>query len=79
VKRNAVDVPDNADKNPAIFFSQYVTVATALNFQYGNAGIPNMSNHISVAYGAYVVSSVIRICMWILGAHATATPSGPGS
>jgi ABC-type branched-subunit amino acid transport system permease subunit len=65
--------------NPAIFFSQYVTVATALNFQYGNAGIPNMSNHISVAYGAYVVSSVIRICMWILGARATATPSGPGS
>jgi hypothetical protein len=33
----------------AIFFGQYVIVAAALNFQYGNAGIPNMSNHISVA------------------------------
>jgi len=65
--------------NLAIFFSQYVTVATALNFQYGNAGIPNMSNHISVAYSAYVVSSVIRFCMWILGARAIATPSGSGS
>jgi len=54
--------------NLAIFFGQYVIVAAALNFQYGNAGIPNMSNHISVACGAYVVSSlVIRICMWILG------------
>ena len=65
--------------NLAIFFGQYVIVATALNFQYGNAGIPNMSNHISVACGTYVVSSVIRTCMWILGARATATPFGPGS
>jgi branched-chain amino acid transport system permease protein len=45
-----------------------VIVATALNFQYGNAGIPNMSNNISVATGAYVVSSVVlKICMWIAG------------
>jgi branched-chain amino acid transport system permease protein len=54
--------------NLAIFFGQYVIVATALNFQYGNAGIPNMSNNISVATGAYVVSSlVLKICVWIAG------------
>ena len=54
--------------NLAIFFGQYLIVATALNFQYGNAGIPNMSNNISVATGAYVVSSVVlKICMWIAG------------
>jgi len=54
--------------NLAIFFGQYVIVATALNFQYGNAGIPNMSNNISVATGAFVVSSVVlKICMWIAG------------
>lgn len=54
--------------NLAIFFGQFVIVATALNFQYGNAGIPNMSNNISVATGAYVVSSVVlKICMWIAG------------
>jgi len=54
--------------NVAIFFGQYLIVATALNFQYGNAGIPNMSNNISVACGAYVVSSVaLRISMMITG------------
>ena len=54
--------------NFAIFFGQYLIIAAALNFQYGNAGIPNMSNNLSVACGAYVTSSiVIRICMVILG------------
>ena len=61
--------------NFAIFFGQYLIIAAALNFQYGNAGIPNMSNNLSVACGAYVTSSiVIRICMVILGtAGARAT------
>jgi len=55
--------------NFVIYFGQYVVIATALNLQFGNAGIPNMSSNISVACGAYVVSSVvIRICMWIGGA-----------
>lgn len=54
--------------NFAIFFGQYLIVAAALNFQYGNAGVPNMSNNLSVACGAYVTSSlVIRICMVIIG------------
>lgn len=52
--------------NAAIFFGHYVIVSTALNFQFGNAGIPNMSSNVSVAIGAYTVSAVIiRICMWI--------------
>ena len=54
--------------NFAIFFGHYVIVATTLNFQYGNAGIPNMSNNLSVACGAYVITSIVtRICMWLLG------------
>jgi branched-chain amino acid transport system permease protein len=53
--------------NVAIFFGHYLIVSTALNFQYGNAGIPNMSNNISVACGAYVVSSVVlRISIALL-------------
>jgi ABC-type branched-subunit amino acid transport system permease subunit len=55
--------------NFVIYFGQYVVIATALNLQFGNVGIPNISSNISVACGAYVVSSVvIRICMWIGGA-----------
>jgi branched-chain amino acid transport system permease protein len=55
--------------NFVIYFGQYVVISTALNLQFGNAGIPNMSSNVSVACGAYVVSSVvIRICMWIGGA-----------
>ncbi len=54
--------------NAAIFFGHYVIVSLALNFQFGNAGIPNMSSNVSVAVGAYTVSAVvIRICMWIVG------------
>ncbi len=52
--------------NLAIFFGHYVIIAMALNFQYGNAGIPNMSSNVSVACGAYTVSSIVlKICMWI--------------
>jgi branched-chain amino acid transport system permease protein len=52
--------------NAAIFFGHYVIISSALNFQFGNAGIPNMASNVSVAMGAYTVSAVvIRICMWI--------------
>ncbi|MBS7619264.1 branched-chain amino acid ABC transporter permease [Candidatus Bathyarchaeota archaeon] len=52
--------------NLAIFFGHYIIISTALNFQYGNAGIPNMSSNISVACGAYVVSSIVlKITMCI--------------
>ncbi len=56
--------------NLAIFFGHYVIVSTALNLQFGNAGIPNMSSNISLACGAYVVSGlVVRICM-LIGSQA---------
>jgi branched-chain amino acid transport system permease protein len=52
--------------NTAIFFGHYVIISSALNFQFGNGGIPNMSSNVSVAVGAYTVSAiVIRLCMWM--------------
>jgi branched-chain amino acid transport system permease protein len=52
--------------NTAIFFGHYVIISSALNFQFGNGGIPNMSSNVSVAVGAYTVSAlVVRLCMWI--------------
>lgn len=52
--------------NTAIFFGHYVIISSALNFQFGNAGIPNMGSNVSVAIGAYTVSAVVlRVCMWI--------------
>ena len=57
----------------AIYFGHYVIVATTLNFQYGNAGIPNMSNSLSVACGAYAITAVVtRVCMWLLGTAGVA-------
>lgn len=52
--------------NSAVFFGHYVIIAGALNLQFGNAGIPNMSSNVSVAMGAYTVSSVVlRVSMWV--------------
>jgi len=52
--------------NIAVFFGHYVIIAAALNFQFGNAGIPNMSSNVSVAIGSFTVSSiVIRASMWV--------------
>lgn len=52
--------------NIAVFFGHYVIIAAALNFQFGNAGIPNMSSNVSVALGSFTVSSiVIRFSMWV--------------
>jgi branched-chain amino acid transport system permease protein len=54
--------------NLAFFFGHYVIIAMALNYQYGNAGVPNMISNVSVACGAYTVSSlVLRLCLWIGG------------
>lgn len=54
--------------NIAIFFGHYVIIAAALNFQFGNAGIPNMSSNVSVAIGSFTVSSiVIRLSMYVAG------------
>ncbi len=52
--------------NSAVFFGHYVIIAGALNLQFGNAGIPNMSSNVSVAIGAYTVSAVVlRVSMWV--------------
>jgi len=54
--------------NIAVFFGHYVIIAAALNFQFGNAGIPNMSSNVSVAIGSFTVSSIVlRVSMWIAG------------
>jgi len=50
----------------AMYFGLYVIISMALNFQYGNAGIPNMGCAVSVAIGGYVVSGIIlKIMFWI--------------
>lgn len=50
----------------ATFFGIYMIISLALNFQYGNAGIPNMGCAVSVACGGYVVSAItLRITYWI--------------
>jgi branched-chain amino acid transport system permease protein len=54
--------------NIAVFFGHYVIIAAALNFQFGNAGIPNMSSNVSVAIGSFTVSSIVlRVSMWVVG------------
>lgn len=54
--------------NIAVFFGHYVIISGALNLQFGNAGIPNMSSNVSVAIGSYTVSAlVIRVSMWVTG------------
>ena len=50
----------------AMFFGLFVIAAMALNFQYGNAGIPNMGCALSAAVGGYTVSAIItRVVFWI--------------
>jgi branched-chain amino acid transport system permease protein len=42
----------------AMFFGLFVIVAMALNFQYGNAGIPNMGCAVQVITGGFTVSAI---------------------
>jgi len=49
----------------AMFFGLLVIVAMALNFQYGNAGVPNMGCAVQVIIGAFTVSAfTTRIAFW---------------
>ena len=41
----------------AMYFGLFVIVAMALNFQYGNAGIPNMGCAVQVIVGGFTVSA----------------------
>ncbi|OGD56698.1 hypothetical protein A3K78_05680 [Candidatus Bathyarchaeota archaeon RBG_13_52_12] len=51
----------------AMFFGLLVIVAMALNFQYGNAGIPNMGCAVQVIIGAFSVSAiVVRVMLTIV-------------
>jgi ABC-type branched-subunit amino acid transport system permease subunit len=45
--------------NTAIFFGHYIIISSALNFQFGNGGIPNMSSNVSVAVGAFLIVFII--------------------
>ena len=50
----------------AMFFGLFVIVAMSLNFQYGNAGVPNMGCAVSASIGGYMVSAIVtRIVYWI--------------
>ena len=42
----------------AIYFGLFVIVAMALNFQYGNAGVPNRGCAVSVIVGGFTVSAI---------------------
>ena len=42
----------------AMYFGAFVIVAMALNFQYGNAGVPNMGCAIQVIAGGFTVSAI---------------------
>jgi len=42
----------------AMYFGLFVIVAMALNFQYGNAGVPNMGCAVQVITGGFTVSAI---------------------
>jgi ABC-type branched-subunit amino acid transport system permease subunit len=54
----------------AMFFGLLVIVAMALNFQYGNAGIPNMGCAVQVIIGAFSVSAIVLRVMFTVAAAA---------
>jgi len=54
----------------AMFFGLLVIVAMALNFQYGNAGIPNMGCAVQVIIGAFSVSAIVMRVMFTVIAAA---------
>jgi branched-chain amino acid transport system permease protein len=48
--------------------AMYIIAVTALNFQYGYAGLPNFGLVFSIASGAYVTGALTgRIAMWYYG------------
>ncbi|MBD3207497.1 hypothetical protein GF319_14295 [Candidatus Bathyarchaeota archaeon] len=50
----------------AMYFGLFVIVAMALNFQYGNAGIPNMGCAVQVIMGGFTVSAISTRLIFIL-------------
>ena len=50
----------------AITFGLFFIVTMALNFQYGNAGVPNLACALPASVGGYVVSAIVtRLIFWI--------------
>ena len=43
----------------AMFFGIIFIVTLSLNFQYGNAGVPNIACALSAAIGGYTVSAIV--------------------
>ena len=51
----------------ALYFGLFLIVAMSLNFQYGNAGIPNMGCAVQVIMGGFAVSTfTLRLCLVLL-------------
>jgi branched-chain amino acid transport system permease protein len=50
----------------AMYFGLFVIVAMALNFQYGNAGIPNMGCAVQVIAGGFTVSAISTRLMFLM-------------
>ncbi len=51
----------------AMYFGLFVIVAMALNFQYGNAGIPNFGCAVQVIVGGFTVSGItLRLAYWLV-------------
>jgi branched-chain amino acid transport system permease protein len=51
-----------------MYFGLFVIVAMALNFQYGNAGIPNMGCAVQVIMGGFTVSAITtRLILTLVG------------
>ena len=50
----------------AMYFGLFVIVAMALNFQYGNAGIPNMGCAVQVITGGFTVSALTMRLMFTM-------------
>ena len=50
----------------AMTFGLFFIVTMALNFQYGNAGVPNLACALPASVGGYVVSAIVtRLIFWI--------------
>jgi branched-chain amino acid transport system permease protein len=53
----------------AMYFGLFVIVAMALNFQYGNAGVPNMGCAVQVIVGGFTVSAIsMRVAFMLVKA-----------
>jgi len=50
----------------AMYFGLIVIAAMSLNFQYGNAGVPNMASALSASFGGFAVSAIVaRLVYWV--------------